>query len=377
MRTEPQLEEWLRAAALPLRGAPLLLVAIFAPLLVLGLRSGVFGLPLVLVVVSWFLKYGYVLLDHAAQGRPGAPVLSAEDANPLGESRPLAHALLIGGFYGATGALGTLLGDDVATALRWLGLAALPALLATQAISGSLANALDPRALLGVTWRLGPAYVGVVAMAAACGWLARQIVLEGETLWTVLRVALLMQLWLFTFAALGGAVHARREQLGYEPEHSPERSRARADAEQARERNRFMEALFAQTRSGRLAEALESVRQRVLTADSAVAELSWIHDWATAWEDPRLANALAQDLLPRLLAFGRTGEALRITKARLQADPAFRPALAAQTLRLAELARAGGDRALARRLLEEFERYHPGDPACAAARRLADEFGRH
>ena len=370
----------MRALALPLQAAPLLLVAIFSLLLLFGVKAGVPGIPVLLIVGSWFLKYGFVLLDHAAQGRPGAPVLTAEHANPVGEMRPLAYGLLIAAGYLATGALADAVGGTpgrtVATTLRLAGLAALPAVLATHTVTGSLANALNPLVVVQVTRRLGPGYLLIALVAAACGWLGRFIVLDGSGLWLLLRIALLMLLWLELFAVLGGVVHGRRHALGFEPEHSPERSEQRAEAERDRERQRFVDQLFAECRAGSPRNALETVRRRALEAAEPVAEYEWIYRRVAEWPDARLANAVARELLTRLLAARRNGHALRIAKDRLQADPAFRPAGGEQALRLAELAIAGGERPLARRLLEDFESRFPGDPGLARARRLAAELAR-
>ena len=85
--------------------APVLLVVLFATLLTLCSHAGLLGVPAALIVGSWFLKYAFVLLDHVAHGRPGMPVLTAEDANPLGETRPMAYALLIGAGWGAARAM--------------------------------------------------------------------------------------------------------------------------------------------------------------------------------------------------------------------------------------------------------------------------------
>jgi len=100
----------LRYLALPFHTTPLLLVAVFSVLLRLAVHAGLLGLPVLLIIGSWFFKYAFVLLDHAAHGRPGAPVLSAEDANPLGEMRPLLYGVGVGVFYMATAALGELTG---------------------------------------------------------------------------------------------------------------------------------------------------------------------------------------------------------------------------------------------------------------------------
>lgn len=375
MRTM-QVAEPLRALVLPLRPAPLLLVAIFSMLIVLSLQAGLFGLAALLILSSWFFKYGFLLLDHAAQGRPGAPVLSMEDANPLGETRPIAYGLLVGSFYLATGLLGSVAGASAAEALRLLGLAALPAVLATHTITGSLTTALRPAAVVEMTRRLGAAYVLVVLVAVGCWLLGLALVTDGSTLWLVARIALLMLLWLELFAVLGAVIHQRRFEVGFEPEHSPERRQARDDRERDRERDRFVDQVFAECRSGAIANALQSVRARAAASPSPLDEYLWIHDRVAAFPGERLGNAVAQDLLPLLLEARRTGDALRVARQRFMADPSFRPSTAEQTVRLAELARAGGDRALARGLVAGFEQRFPQDPASVRAQRLAAELDR-
>ena len=86
----------------------------------LGVNAGALGLPILLIVGSWFFKYGFLPLDHAAEGRPGAPVLTSEAINPLGEMRPLAYALAALAFDAITGALGELVGPDAVTVMRLL-----------------------------------------------------------------------------------------------------------------------------------------------------------------------------------------------------------------------------------------------------------------
>jgi hypothetical protein len=88
----------LRHIAIPLRTAPLLLIGTFSVLLVLAAKAGIVGIPLGLIVLSWFTKYSFVLMDHLAEGVVEPPVLSTEMLNPLSEQRPMIMLLLtIGG----------------------------------------------------------------------------------------------------------------------------------------------------------------------------------------------------------------------------------------------------------------------------------------
>jgi len=349
----------LRPLLLAFHTAPLLLVAIFAMFLVLGVNAGALGLPILLIIGSWFFKYGFLLLDHAAEGRPGAPVLTAEAINPLGEMRPLSYALAALTFYAATGALGVLIGPDAVTVIRLFGLAALPAVIAIHTVTGSLAPALNPVAIVTMIARLGWAYLLIIVVVAAAALVGRAIVLEGDALAFILRVALLMWLWLAIFAFLGGVLHARRFEVGFEPENSPERRQTRDDRDRDRERDRFMDLVFAEFRTGGRGNPWATIEERATRSPTPLTEYAWIYERVATWSNPRLAERVAQQMLPLLLAANRNGDALRILKARIEANSEFRPATAEQLVRLAELARDGGDRPLARALLSNLGQRSP------------------
>ena len=366
----------MRYLALPFHAAPLLLVAIFAVLLRLALHAGLLGLPALLILGSWFFKYAFMLLDHAAEGRPGAPVLTPEAANPVGEVRPLAYALAAGVFYMGTGAIGELIGTAAVTVIRLLGLVALPAIIATHTITGSFGQALNPLAIAAMTRRLGSGYVLVIGVAIGAGLLGRAIVLDGDHLAFILRIAALMLLWLVMFSVLGGVLHARRFEVGFEPEHSPARRTRLDERDRDREREHFIDLVFAEFRAGRRANPLASIQQRASQSSNPLAEYAWIHDRLATWPDPSLANRVAQELLPLLLAARRHSDALKLVKSRLQADREFRPLASEHLRRLAELARDAGDRPLARSLLHDFDRCYQDDPMAQRAQRLAAELAR-
>lgn len=366
----------LRYLALPFHAAPLLLVALFSVLLRLALHAGLIGLPALLILGSWFFKYAFLLLDHAAHGRPGAPILSMEDANPLGETRPLLYGMSVAVFYMATAALGELTSPDLASALQLLGLLALPAILATHTITGSFAEAMSPATVVGVTRRLGSSYFIILCVALACGWAGRTVALDGGHLAVLLRIGLLMLLWLELFAVLGGAIHERRLELGFEPEHSPERGDRRDARDRDRERDRFLDQVFAEYRAGGRGNPWAAIQARASQSPSPVTEYAWIYDRVASWAKQSLADRIAQELLPLLLASNRNGEALRIAKSRLHANEQFRPLASESLLRLAELARDAGDRPLARALLRDFDRHYPNDPSALRTQRLAEELAR-
>jgi hypothetical protein len=330
--------------------APLLLVAVFSLLLTLAAGAWVLGLPTALIVLSWYFKYAFLMLDHAAHGRPGTPVLSAEDANPLGESRPVIYGAAIAALYGASGALDAAVGATAVSAIRATGLLLLPAILATHVVTGSFAAALHPFAMAATVRGLGIGYLAVLAAALACGALGHFVVFDAGHLALMTKIALVMSLGLAVFQLLGMLIHRRRFELGFDADHAPERRQARDDRDLDRERSRFVDQLFAECRSGSTRNAWAMIERRAGGGAGRLPELEWIHQRVTAWPDPRLANRVAKELLGLLLVARRNGDALEVVRARFQADARFRPATAAETIRLAELARDAGDRPLARRL---------------------------
>ncbi|HVN43091.1 MAG TPA: hypothetical protein VMT50_09935 [Steroidobacteraceae bacterium] len=366
----------LNAVLLPLRVSPLLLAVLFSFLFLLASHAGLLGLPIALVVGSWFFKYGFVLLDHAADGQPGAPVLAVEDVNPFGEARPLLYAVAIAGYYLATVAIEDDLGPYWAFAARLAGLLALPAVLATHVVTGSFATAINPLAIVRMAWGLGPGYLLVLVVAIDCAMIGRATLLGSGWLGPWPRMLLLELLWLAMFSTVGGVIHARRLELGFEPAHSPERRERRASEDLAREHDHFIDQIFAEYRSGHTGNAWATIEQRIAQSADPAAEYAWIHERASTWPNPRLANRIAQALLPLLLARQRNGEALEVARTRLRTDPAFRPKEGAEAIRLAELARAAGDRTSARSLLEDFEHRYPDHSARNVARRLSEDLDR-
>ena len=154
------------------------------------------------------------------------------------------------------------------------------------------------------------------------------------------------------------------------------RRAARAEDARLRERDRQVDRIYAEWRGGAHRNAWFTVLKQVEAAEDPVAELRFLYDRIALWPEPGLANRLAQELLPHLLRERRLGEALKLTATRLQVDEDFRPRTGADALRLAQLARDGGERPTARLLLEGFDRHYPDDPGLALAKELQQQLQR-
>lgn len=365
----------LRYLAMPLRTAPLLLIGTFSILLVVAAKAGLIGIPLGLILLSWFSKYSFVLMDRLAEGVTEPPVLSTEMVNPLDEQRPMILLLMVIGLFYATDSASYWIGKRGALVLMLAVGALLPAVVAVQGATSTVVQSLNPRRVIGLIARLRGDYLLILGFIALV-WLFANFVVGsavGDRLPFVLRIALLMYAWLAMFSLIGGVLFERRFDIGLDDAHTPESidgSAADDDTPDERVRDREMDRIYAQWRGGAHANAWKSVMALVGQGSDQLVELRWLYQRAAQWPDVRLADRLARELLPRLLARRTTGEALDLVRERLKKNARFRPTGSADLLTLVQLARTAGDRPTARLLLQDFSTLYPGDPAQAMVDRL-------
>jgi hypothetical protein len=361
----------LRALSVPLQTAPLLLILVFSVLMTLAIGARLFGIALGLFLLAGFFRYLFVLLDELVDGRANAPVLSIEMMNPVGEHRSLmALAFVIGLFFG-TGAAVHWFGWPLAIVVGVFVLSVLIAIVAVQAVTGSLAQSLNPVRFVGLALRLGSDFVLLVSFALALCLLAGAASALGAP--RVVQIALFMYAWLSEIALIGGVLYERRMDIALEDAHEPEfvELDQSAAVEQARQRN--LDRIYAEWRGGAHRNAWDSVMAHLAQCADPLFELNWLYMRAKAWPDHRFASRLAQELLPRLLAQRRNGEALDLLRERLSATADFRPIAGADLIRLAQIARDAGDRRVARELLSDYQLRYPSDPGSAAARMLMQQ----
>lgn len=375
----------LKYLLIPLRGAAVFLIVVFSFLLMLAAAGGLIGLPLALLVLSWFFKYGFALLDQVADGVNEPPVLSYEMLHPANESRPLGLLAIVGLFYLLTGMLQPMLGSGVVTALRAMGLLLVPAIIMMQVMEGFF-DSLSPVNLLQIVVRVPDSYLLILALLGGAWWLATVLVTwlpAAELPFSisipvpdVVHVAILMYAWLASFAMIGGVLYVRRAELGFEPAHSPERAAEKAERERQREIDLLIDRIFAEWRGGAYGNAWRTIEKHLSSSARPNDELQVLFQRASQWPDQRLAHRLAQELIPHLLAARRTGDALKIARAQLQADVNFRPLKSEDTIKLIELARDGGDRHTARMLLTGFAERYEDELARRIAGQLAQQLER-
>jgi hypothetical protein len=344
-----------RYLAFPFRGAALVLVLSFTAGLVLAAHAGLPGIPLALILLSWFFKYCFILLDAIVAGDEEPPVLSIEMVNPVSEQRPLAQALLITAGVMLVGAVGRFAGLALAWSCGALLILALPASIAVLGVSGNPFRAAWPPALFALIRGVGRGYLLLICVtpgsAAVIYWMGR----HGAPDYVLLAGA--QMLLLVTFALVGGMVHEHRLELGIDTRSRRERVAERDEREHVSERNRTLERAYMKFRVSKPLEGWQEI-QAWLTlhgrsqdqGEKLLLEHRAVLTAASRWEDVRPADRLTDDLIALFLARRETGRALEVLEERLDSNPKYRPAQATHAVRLAELAMAAGKRTLRRRL---------------------------
>lgn len=367
--------------SVPLRTSALLTIVFFAFLLVLASTGGLLGIPLVFIVLSWFFKYGFALLDSVANGAREPPVLSYEMVNPLNEQRPLALAALVGSGLLFWKWVVLPRSAALADAFLLMGALVLPAVIAVHAASDDIVEALNPIAWMRLISQTAVGYLIVLLLAVAIGWLCAMTIAPGSTLPHALnlhvpqsiKLAIAMYGWLAVFALIGALLYEHRLKIGFEPVNSPERQHERTQRELDQARDRLIDRVFAEYRGGNYTNAWQTAMSYAQAQVDITTELIWMYQRARHWPQPQMANRLAQELLPKLLAAKRTGEALDIARERVRAAGNFRLVDGNDLLALAQLAKHAGDRISARAFAEMFARDFPDDPQRALAERLRTE----
>jgi hypothetical protein len=372
-----QLRPALRYLAYPANGASLILIALTSLLFCIGWWARVFGLPLMFIMLTWFLKYGLVTVEHIAWKVEGKPVLSVEMLNPVEQKKPLVLVIVVGVFVFVIFAARVRLGNVAAALVGLAAIALLPAAVAVQTGHDSARKGLDVREWFKLIRWLNFDYARVL-LGIAVVWLAGVILLLGpprEALPLFVRVAILMFGCLSVLALLGGAILEKRLA---DPDDSPlERRELEVSPEEIeRRREHQLDSIYGEWRSGAQKNAWQTLMRIVKESESPIDELRWLHERTAGWEEPRLSARIAQELVPRLLATSRYGEAIAVTRQRLAADADYRPVTADETLRIVRVARDGGDRPTARALLHDFQRFFPKDPLLPVAADLARDLER-
>jgi hypothetical protein len=362
----------LRYLIRPLEATTVMLIVLFTMGFEFALHGGIYGLIMGFLMLSWFFKYAYVLVDAAANGLEKPPVLSVEMLNPVDEQRPAAQVIICAG----VGWLAYHLGGAAGVAVAVIGLLYLPVSIAVLGASSRALEAVNPLALTRTIIGLGayyPLILGIIVVYAIL------IALVGRLdIWESVKLAFLLFCVLSIFTTLGGALYERRHVLGLEPTHTPERKAERAEQERSRERHKALDEVYGEARGGNFMAARESLLRwlRSVDVDWLERDVRFIFGQARTWQDEKAFVFVSRFLISYLIELGKTGTAVEIVDSVLERAPALKLGTASDTVKIANLARAAGKRSLALRVLAQFESQFPGDVRTPEVATLRGEIAR-
>jgi hypothetical protein len=349
-------------------------VIVFALLLFLAAKALFIGIPLALLLTSWFFKYAYILFDHTARGFDEPPTLDIQMMNPVDEQRPLGQVAILGLLYGAVKLAESYLGPTVAISFAIVAALLLPASAAVLGLEGNLLKAANPLEWIRMIRGLGPLYAAVLLVIVAYG-LGLTLLARLE-LWLPLEIATGMFAVLSVFSFLGGALYERRDALGIEAWASPERTEERRRAQELRHSEHIVTEAYGLMRADSHIKSWKLLKDWVASRGNAPDDYRWLCEHVLSWDDRRYITRLTEEFVDRLLTLKRAGEALDVVAQRLKLDQNFRPKSAADTLAIAQMAVSGGGAPrVARTLLADFATRYAGDPRVAAAQALARHLG--
>jgi hypothetical protein len=358
----------------PIRGGAAAVVVVFAFLLFIAAKAGFVGIPLALIVISWFFKYAYILFDHTVRGFDEPPTLDIGMVNPLGEQRPLGQVLILGLIGFAVYRAYAHFGIGVGLGLGLGSLFFLPASVGVLGLESNILKAAYPVAWFRLVRGLGWLY-GAVLLVIFGYWLALELLWKFD-LWPPIEIALSLFALLSVFSFLGGALYERRDKLGIETWVSPERTAARQDKEDQRVNDKVVLDAYGLMRAGSHLKCWQVLTDWLQSRGNSPEDYRWLCERTESWDDARYVTRLTEERVARLLTLKRTGEALDAVAKRLGLDAAFRPKSAADTLSIAQLAaRGGGNPRLAKVLLSDFAARFAGDPRVSVAAALAQHLG--
>jgi pentatricopeptide repeat protein len=346
--------DYLRILKVPFHPTILIMVGVFTALIVVLEYGGLYGLIASLLIQIWILKYCYVLVEHLADGAPEPPVMDTDMLSPF-ETRPwvqLALVCLMSSIaWALSGGAGAVVG---ALVFLWF-----PASVAILGLGENAFQALNPVKLLRVARGFGVTYL--LLLAAQIAGLLLLIVLTKVSLWHPLVIAIALLYEITYFALVGGFVHVRRRELGFEPRRSPERAAARAEAERDKVRNRMVDDVFQLVRIGKHVEATAPLAawMRDLDGDSASRDAAFVVERLFAWDRPAALNPVGSTLIRHLLRFGRPDAALKLFERLRERAPRFTMDSAADLRTLADYAQTIGRDDLAASMRLETPVFHP------------------
>ncbi len=267
---------------------------VFAFLLVMAAKARLVGIPLALLVTSWFFKYAYILFDHTVRGFDEPPTLDIQMMNPIDEQRPLAQVAILGLIGYAVYLTQEHFGATAAAGLAIVCLFFLPASVAILGLESNILKAANPVYWFSLVRGLGILYGAVLLVILGYALVLR--LLWAFDLWLPVEVVIGMFAVLSVFSFLGGALYERRHELNLETWVSPERTAALQEKQTQRENDRHVHEAYGLMRAGSHVKSFQMLEDWLKSRGNAPEDYRWLCERTLSWDDPRYVTRLTEEL---------------------------------------------------------------------------------
>jgi hypothetical protein len=344
----------LRAMAFPLHMSSVLFIAMSSFILALITRNqgaAIFMsiLPIYMMLV-WLTQFAFTMIDDVANGRREAATATAEMLSPFGDARCWVHPALA-----ALIAILLYWQPQIPQApvlvAAWL---LFPASIGAIAVSSRVFDALNPVAMWQVIRGLGPYYVLLLVALLLAGALGIWV-LQAD-MWSMARFALCELILLEVYALIGGTLHLRRLELGFDPISNPERELEQAEVDRELRRQKVFDDVYRKLRVRETPKAIAAAHEwfESLPGIEMQRDLAALLEASRSWGEPRLFGNFAQGLVTHFLSARQQGLALATAEEAERQASGFAPAMESDAIALARYAQQTGRKGVARALLRNF-----------------------
>ena len=365
----------LRAMAFPLHMSSVLFIAISSFILALITRGQGAAilmsiLPIYMMLV-WLTQFAFTMIDDVANGRREAATATVEMLSPFGDPRCWVHPALAALLAILLFWLPQIPHAPVLIA-AWL---LFPASIGAIAVSSRVFDALNPVAMWQVIRGLGPYYVLLLVATLVAGAVGAWVAQSG--LWSVARFALCELILLEVYALIGGTLHRRRLELGFEPVSNPERELEQEESDRKLRRQKVFDDVYRKLRVRETPKAIAAAWEWFgsLPNIELQRDVAALLEASRSWSEPRAFGNFAQGLVTHLLATRQPGLALATAEEATRQAPAFAPAVESDAVELARYAMQTGRRSTARALLQNFTAKSQDQPPGADLLSLQQQIG--
>lgn len=341
----------------PLKSYAIMAILIFAILFwILFNNLSVMVLPALVLLVPWWLKYAYAVLEHSADGHAEPPPLDS-DIWMWSNTRvfkQLIHAVLL--FLIISSLLQLI--PPVGLLVLVLALFLWPASLIIIATQNSLRMALNPIKLVLLVKYVGTSYLHILLIFTLL-FASSVLFFRLENLFDLLVMVGMLYLMLLAFHSIGHIVYQKRDELGLIVSIAPEYAQQQAAEQRHQEITQALDRVYLLSEVDKPQQAWDTLLTRLPTLNNDLELNDFCFQRIRLWSKPALVLLLAQHYIALLYQQNKIAKIAQVYRQCRQLDPQFKISQAVTVIQLANYLSQQQDYAGVLSLLTDFESNYP------------------